>query len=109
MPYASLDGLHMFLLSYPQEPTHDFYECYLTKSIPPLKLTSTTAEIQYFIDHDCGKKDIKPGGRHAYYRAIRCFFNWAYSPASGLGFKPANNPITWVKPPKAGEVKRREM
>ena len=28
------------------------------------------------------------------------FFYWAYSPASGLGFKPSDNPVTWVKPPK---------
>jgi len=75
----------------------------LTKSIPPLELTSTTAEIQDFVDRGCGKKKIKPGGRKAYFRAIRCFFNWAYSPASGLGFKPADNPITWVKPPKVNE------
>ena len=99
----SADALNTFLLSYPQGTTHDFYECYLTKSIPPLKLTSTTAEIQNFIDCDCGKKNINPGGRKAYFRAIRCFFNWAFSPASGLGFKPSDNPITWVKPPKVNE------
>ncbi len=43
---------------------------------------------------------FKPGGRKAYFRAIRCFFNWAYSPASDLGLKPSDNPITWVKAPK---------
>ena len=97
----STSALNQFLALYtPDSSTHDFYECYLTKSIPPLQLTSTTAQIQDFIDYGCGKKDIKPGGRKAYFRAIRCFFNWAYSPASDLGLKPSDNPITWVKAPK---------
>lgn len=90
-------------------PKHEDFKCYLTKSFPPLTLLSTTQRIQKFVDHECGRKDkegkllIKPGGRHAYYRAIRCFFNWAYSPASGLDLKPSDNPITWVKPPKVDE------
>ena len=101
--YIIADALNTFLSSYPQGTTHDFYECYLTKSIPPLELTSTTAEIQAFVDRSCGRKKIKPSGRKAYFRAIRCFFNWAYSPATGLGFKPSDNPITWVKPPRVDE------
>ena len=87
-------------------PGRQWYRIYLVKSLPPLTLESTIHEIQTFIDRDCGRKDkdgkslIKPGGRHAYYRAIRSFFNWAYSPASELGLDPAKNPITWVKPPQ---------
>ena len=92
-------ALNSFLSSYAQGTTHDFYSFCLTKSLPPLKLTSTTAEIQNFIDN----RPCTPGGRHAYYRAIRCFFNWAYCPASTLYFKPADNPMTWVKPPKVGK------
>jgi integrase len=94
------EALKAFLLLYTPGSTHDFYECYLTKSLPPLKLTSSTSQIQTFIDRGCGKKTITPGGRKAYFRAIRCFFNWAYSPASKLGFNPSDNPVTWVKPPK---------
>jgi len=101
---SSADALSKFLALYKRDSsTHAFYKCYLTKSIPPLELTSTTAEIQDFVDRGCGKKDIKPGGRKAYFRAIRCFFNWAYSPASRLGLKPSDNPIIWVKPPKVDE------
>jgi site-specific recombinase XerD len=80
--------------------TYNFYQCYLSKSIPPLKLLSSTAEIQDFVDHRCGKKGISEGGRNAYFRSIRAFFNWAFSPASGKGLIPSENPIIWVKPPK---------
>jgi len=90
--------VNTFLSRYKKQTTHDYYECYLTKSFPPLRLTSKTAEIQSFIDD----RNCKPGGQHAYFRAIRCFFNWVYSPASELGFNPIENPIAWVKPPKVG-------
>ncbi len=101
--HDTVDALNKFLILYPKGTTHDFYKCYLTKSIPPLELSSTSAEIQDFIDHRCGKKNITPGGRNAYFRAIRCFINWAYSPASGLELVLSDNPITWVKPPKVDE------
>jgi integrase len=99
---STADALKDFLAL----PKHQDFRCYLTKSFPPLILMSTVKQIQHFIDHECGRKDkegkplIQPGGRHAYYRAIRCFFNWAFSPASDLDLKPSDNPITWVKAPK---------
>jgi integrase len=96
---ATAGALKAFLLLY-QGPTLIFYGGYLAKSLPPLGLESTTPQIQRFIDHDCGKKGISAGGRHAYYRAIRAFFNWAFSPASNLGLNPAENAITYVRPPK---------
>ena|SRR3990172_2774910 len=99
-------ALRAFYKSRREGPTLDFYKCYLDKSIPPLELATNTPRIQDFIEHQCGKEGITPGGRHAYFRAIRCFYNWAYSPASGLGLSPADNPITWVKPP---QVKRKIM
>jgi len=93
-----------FLSMYPDGSTRSFYTCYLAKSFPPLRLSSTTADIQDFVSNRCGKQGISAGGRKAYFRAIRAFFNWAFSPASGLGLTEADNPITWVKPPK--EVRR---
>lgn len=93
-------------------PKHQYFEWCLKASFPPLSLLSTTQEIQKFIQFDCGRKDkqgntrITEGGRHGYYRIIRCFFNWAYSPASGLGLAPAKNPVTWVVAPK---VPKRKM
>lgn len=93
-------------------PKHHYFKCYLTKSFPPLSLKSTTKDIQKYVQFDCGRKGkngeslISPGGRHSYFRAIRCFFNWAHSPASGLGLDPSENPITWVVAPK---VSKRKM
>ncbi len=95
------DAFKMFFSFYKEgSPTYNFYWCYLSKSIPPLRLTSTSTEIEDFIDNRCGKKGISSGVRAAYYRAIRRFFNWAFSPASRLGLSPSENPIAWVKPPK---------
>jgi len=45
-------------------------------------------------------RQCSPGGQHAYFRAMRAFFNWLYSPASGFNFKPEDNPVRWIKPPK---------
>lgn len=97
---VATDALDTFLSLYSPGSTRDFYEGYLKKSFPPLKLTSTTAEIQEYIDHRCGKKNITSGGRHAYFRAVKRYLNWAYSPASNLGLQPSDNPVTWVRPPK---------
>jgi len=105
---STSDALKQFL----ELPKHDDFKCYLGKSFPPLTLLSTNQRIQKFLDKECGRKDkegkplIKPGGRHAYYRAIRAFLNWAYSPASGLGLDPSKNPIKWVIPP---DVPKRIM
>lgn len=106
--YATREALEYFL----SLPKRHYFQWCLNKSFPPLSLSSTTKEIQKYIQYDCGRKGnngeslISPGGRHSYFRAIRCFFNWAYSPASGLELDPSKNPITWVIPPK---VPRRKM
>jgi integrase len=99
------EALNTFLSLYPEGGTHDFYECYLFKSFPPLSLMSTTDEISKFILYDCGRKGkdgistITKGGRKAYFRAIRAFFNWAYSADSNLGLQQSGNPIQarWAK------------
>lgn len=46
------------------------------------------------------------GGKHAYYRALRAFYNWLYAPVSGYGLNPQDNPMLAVEPPK---VERRIM
>jgi len=54
---------------------------------------STNDEISKFILYDCRRKGkdgisiITKGGRKAYFRAIRVFFNWAYSSDSKLGLQ----------------------
>jgi site-specific recombinase XerD len=76
--------------------TKVFYQCYLDKAIPILGLSPTSNAINgYFNSLPCSV-----GGKHAYYRAVSVFFNWLYSPKSGLNFDINNNPILLIDPPK---------
>jgi site-specific recombinase XerD len=59
-------------------------------------LTPTTAEIKTFIN----SLTCSMGGKYGYFKDIRAFYNWLYSPRSGLPFKPESNPVTWVDAPK---------
>ena len=40
------------------------------------------------------------GGKHAYYRALKAFYNWLYSPKSSYNLNPQGNPILAVDSPK---------
>jgi integrase/recombinase XerC len=40
------------------------------------------------------------GGKHSYFRALRCFYKWLYSPKSGFTLNPQENPILMVDAPK---------
>ncbi len=56
--------------------TIDFYNGYLTRFLngipkPPLEISKS--DISAFIN----SLDCSPGGKHAYYRAIRAFYRWA--------------------------------
>jgi len=98
------DALSKFLsFSQIEDTTRDFYKCYLGKSLPILGLTPKPDEIVSFRDNlKCG-----PGGKAAYHRALRAFFNWLYSPASGYpSFKLEDNPMRFLKAPK---VPKRKM
>jgi integrase/recombinase XerC len=72
------------------------YEITLCKALKILGLSPTTKAINEFLS----KLDCSLGGKYGYYKCIRAFFNWLYSPRSGLEFTPENNPITWVDAPK---------
>jgi integrase len=39
-------------------------------------------------------------GKHGYFRALRAFYNWLYSPKSGYNLSPQDNPILAVDAPK---------
>ena len=41
-----------------------------------------------------------PGGKHAYYRVLRTFYNWLYSRKSGYKLNVQDNPILDVDAPK---------
>ena len=76
--------------------TIEFYECYLYKSRQVISLSVTGQHIIFFLKH----LKCSAGGKHAYYRALKAFYNWLYSPKSGHNINAQNNPILIVDPPK---------
>jgi len=77
-----------------------FYAKYLGKAIPVLGLTPTPKQINHFLS----SLSCSPGGKHAYFRSLRVFFNWLYSPRSGFDMNGKGNPIVWVDPPKVPKM-----
>ena len=75
--------------------TLEFYSKYLTKAIPILGLTPAPTKIVKYLD----SLQCSVGGKHAYFRAISVFYNWAYSPRSGFKLT-GDNPVALVDPPK---------
>ena len=73
-----------------------FYKIYLTRASVAIGLDTTGQDIAQFID----SLQCSNGGKHAYYRALKTFYNWLYSPKSGYNLNPANNPILLVDAPK---------
>jgi site-specific recombinase XerD len=59
----------------------------------------TGQRIKHFLD----SRQCSPGGKHAYYRTLRAFYNWLYSPKSGYGLNPQDNPMLIVESPKVGK------
>jgi site-specific recombinase XerD len=72
------------------------YRITLSKALKVLSLTPSTADVNAFLN----SLSCSLGGKYGYFKDIRAFYNWLYSPRSGLPFRPADNPITWVDAPK---------
>jgi site-specific recombinase XerD len=79
--------------------TIDFYRSYLNLAKQIIGVSVTGQEIANFI----GSLQCSNGGKHAYYRTLRAFYNWLYSPKSGHNLNPQDNPILLVDPPKMGK------
>jgi len=77
-----------------------FYAKYLSKAVPILGLIPTPKQINRFLS----SLSCSPGGKHAYFRALRAFYNWIYSPRSGFDMKGKENPIVWVDAPKVPKL-----
>ena len=72
------------------------YRIILSKALRVLGLSPTTAQIgTYLTSLSCSM-----GGKYGYFKDIRAFYNWLYSPRSGFPFSPEDNPVTWVDAPK---------
>jgi len=76
--------------------TIEFYECYLNRAGAVVGLNVTGQNIAQFLD----SLQCSGGGKHAYYRALRAFYNWLYSRKSGYNLNPQDNPILIVESPK---------
>jgi len=72
------------------------YQLYLRLANSVVGINVKGQEIQQFL----ASRTCTNGGKHAYYRCLRAFYNWLYSPKSGLGLEIQNNPILLVEPPK---------
>ena len=76
--------------------TLQFYRGYLTRARSVVGLDIKAEDIRHFLS----QLTCSMGGRHAYYRSLRAFYNWLYSPKSGSGLNPSDNPILAVDAPK---------
>ena len=76
--------------------TLEFYHCYLGHAIHVVGLNVKAEDIRQFI----GSLHCSNGGKHAYFRALRAFYDWLYSARSGYGLNPQDNPILLVDAPK---------
>jgi len=72
------------------------YQAYLTRASTVVGINITGLDITYFLR----SLECSGGGRHAYYRVLRTFYNWLYSPRSGYKLNPQDNPILIVDSPK---------
>jgi len=75
---------------------NDFYKCYLIKAVPKLGLAPSPKRLNSFI----GSLPCSEGGKHAYFRALRAFYRWLYSPRSGWDSGHCQNPISLIDSPK---------
>ncbi|MCP4668452.1 MAG: helix-turn-helix domain-containing protein, partial [Deltaproteobacteria bacterium] len=98
--YTSVEkALSMFLQSRREgisPETIREYRLILGKALKVLGMAPSTLDINIYLR----SLTCSPGGKYGYFKDLRAFYRWLYSPRAGLGFNPADNPITWVDPPK---------
>ena len=98
----SYEPLSRFLSSRRQglsDRTLRFYKGYMTRALSVLGIEGTPVTSQD-ISQFLNTLECSNGGKHAYYRTLRAFYNWLYSPKSGYGLNPQDNPILMVDAPK---------
>ena len=76
--------------------TLKFYKGYLTRAALVFGPDVTGQDISNFLNSLL----CSNGGKHSYFRALRAFYNWFYSPRSGYGLSPQDNPMLIVDAPK---------
>lgn len=76
--------------------TLKFYRGYLHLSKSVIGPSVSGQQVKVFLD----SRPCSMAGKHAYYRVLRAFYNWLYSPRSGMKLNPWDNPMKWVDAPK---------
>jgi site-specific recombinase XerD len=76
--------------------TKRFYKGNLNHSLSVIGLQITHDHINSFL----ASLKCSLGGKHAYYRTLRAFYKWFYSPKSGYGLDFQSNPMLLVDAPK---------
>lgn len=76
------------------ENTLKFYKYYLSHA--PIGIHVTPRDIDDFLK----SLQCSNGGKHAYFRALRVFYRWLFSPKSGFKFNMQDNPILLIEAPK---------
>ncbi len=76
--------------------TIKYYQSNLNRARSVVGLSVTGQQLSHFI------RSLKcsGGGKHAYFRVLKTFYNWLYSAKSGYNLNPQNNPILIVDAPK---------
>jgi integrase/recombinase XerC len=76
------------------------YRITLSKALSYLGLEPNTKTInRFFTTLPCSL-----GGKYGYFKCLRAFYNWLYSPRSGMNFRVEDNPITWIEAPKRPQL-----
>ena len=71
------------------------YRITLTKFLNVFGLAPTTNILNCFLN----ALPCPLGGKYGYFKCLRAFYNWLYSPRLSLGFRAEDNPVTWVEAP----------
>jgi site-specific recombinase XerD len=71
------------------------YRITLAKAVKVLGLSPSTKSLNRFLN----SLACSLGGKYGYFKDLRAFYNWLYSPRSGLNFRPEDNPIALVDAP----------
>ena len=78
----------------------EFYGGYLGRATYVVGLQVKGQDIAHFL----GALQCSNGGKHAYYRTLRAFYNWLYSPKSGYNLNSQDNPILAIEAPKVEKM-----
>jgi integrase/recombinase XerD len=76
--------------------TLEFYQGYLDRAKAVVGLDVGGEDIHSFL----ANLQCSNGGKHAYFRTLRAFYNWLYSPKSQFQLNPNDNPMLAVDGPK---------